>query len=29
MSTMLFMIIAILTILYIWLGQVKFDGGDR
>lgn len=29
MSTLLFLIIAVLTILYIWLGQVKFDGGDR
>lgn len=29
MSTMLFLIIAILTILYIWLGKVRFDGGDR
>ncbi|KKC36579.1 sugar ABC transporter permease [Devosia epidermidihirudinis] len=29
MSTMLFLIIALLTILYIWLGQVRFDGGDR
>lgn len=29
MSTLLFLIIAVLTILYIWLGQVRFDGGDR
>ncbi|WIY51930.1 sugar ABC transporter permease [Devosia sp. YIM 151766] len=29
MSTLLFLIIAALTILYIWLGQVRFDGGDR
>jgi trehalose/maltose transport system permease protein len=29
MSTLLFLIIAILTILYIWLGKVRFDGGDR
>ena len=29
MSTLLFLIIALLTILYIWLGQVRFDGGDR
>lgn len=29
MSTMLFLIIAALTILYIWLGKVRFDGGDR
>ena len=28
-STLLFLIIALLTILYIWLGKVKFDGGDR
>ncbi|MGV8854371.1 MAG: carbohydrate ABC transporter permease [Devosia sp.] len=28
-STLLFLIIAVMTILYIWLGQVKFDGGDR
>jgi trehalose/maltose transport system permease protein len=28
-STLLFLIIAILTILYIWLGKVRFDGGDR
>jgi trehalose/maltose transport system permease protein len=28
-STMLFMIIALMTILYIWLGKVRFDGGDR
>jgi trehalose/maltose transport system permease protein len=29
MSTLLFLIIAALTILYIWLGRVRFDGGDR
>ncbi|KQX40246.1 sugar ABC transporter permease [Devosia sp. Root436] len=29
MSTLLFLIIAILTIVYIWLGKVRFDGGDR
>lgn len=29
MSTLLFLIIAIMTILYIWLGRVRFDGGDR
>lgn len=29
MSTLLFLIIALLTILYIWLGKVRFDGGDR
>ena len=28
-STLLFLIIATMTILYIWLGQVRFDGGDR
>lgn len=28
-STMLFLIIALMTILYIWLGKVRFDGGDR
>jgi trehalose/maltose transport system permease protein len=28
-STLLFVLIAILTILYIWLGKVRFDGGDR
>ena len=28
-STMLFLIIATMTILYIWLGKVRFDGGDR
>jgi trehalose/maltose transport system permease protein len=28
-ATLLFLIIAILTILYIWLGKVRFDGGDR
>jgi trehalose/maltose transport system permease protein len=29
MSTTLFVIIALLTIIYIWLGKVRFDGGDR
>jgi trehalose/maltose transport system permease protein len=29
MSTLLFLIIALLTMLYIWLGKVRFDGGDR
>ena len=29
MSTLLFLIIALMTILYIWLGRVRFDGGDR
>ena len=28
-STMLFLIIALMTILYIWLGRVRFDGGTR
>lgn len=28
-STLLFLTIAILTVLYIWLGKVRFDGGDR
>lgn len=28
-STLLFLLIALLTILYIWLGKVRFDGGDR
>jgi trehalose/maltose transport system permease protein len=28
-STLLFLIIAVMTILYIWIGQVRFDGGDR
>lgn len=28
-STMLFLIIALMTILYIWLGKVRFDGGER
>ncbi|KKB07293.1 carbohydrate ABC transporter permease [Devosia chinhatensis] len=28
-STLLFLLIAIFTILYIWLGKVNFDGGDR
>ena len=28
-STMLFLIIALMTIIYIWLGRVRFDGGTR
>ena len=28
-STLLFLIIAVMTILYIWIGQVRFDGGTR
>ena len=28
-STLLFLIIAVMTALYIWLGKVRFDGGDR
>ena len=28
-STLLFLLIAIFTIVYIWLGKVNFDGGDR
>jgi trehalose/maltose transport system permease protein len=28
-STLLFFTIAIMTMLYIWLGKVRFDGGDR
>ncbi|GHA17768.1 trehalose/maltose ABC transporter permease [Devosia pacifica] len=28
-STLLFFIIALFTIVYIWLGRVNFDGGDR
>ena len=24
-----FLLIAIFTIVYIWLGKVNFDGGDR
>jgi len=28
-STLLFLIIALFTILYIWLGRVNFEGGDR
>ncbi|MCD7058941.1 carbohydrate ABC transporter permease [Pelagibacterium xiamenense] len=28
-STLLFLIIAAMTILYIWLGRVRLDGGDR
>jgi len=29
MSTLLFVLIAAMTILYIWLGRVQLDGGDR
>ncbi|XKG99631.1 sugar ABC transporter permease [Pelagibacterium halotolerans] len=28
-STLLFLIIAVMTILYIWLGRVRLEGGDR
>jgi trehalose/maltose transport system permease protein len=28
-STLLFLLIAVMTGLYIWLGRVRFDGGDR
>ena len=28
-STLLFLIIAVMTGIYIWLGNVRFDGGDR
>nr|QIQ10658.1 Trehalose transport system permease protein SugA [uncultured bacterium] len=28
-STLLFLFIGIMTALYIWLGRVRFDGGDR
>jgi trehalose/maltose transport system permease protein len=28
-STLLFLLIAIMTILYIWLGRVNLEGGDR
>ncbi len=28
-STLLFLIIAVMTILYIWIGQVRFDGGAK
>ncbi|WEK05118.1 MAG: sugar ABC transporter permease [Candidatus Devosia phytovorans] len=28
-STLLFLLIALFTIVYIWLGKVNFDGGDR
>ena len=28
-STLLFLIIALFTIIYIWLGRVNFEGGDR
>lgn len=29
MSTLLFLLIAIVTVLYIWLGRVNLSGGDR
>jgi trehalose/maltose transport system permease protein len=28
-STLLFLIIAVMTVLYIWIGQVRFEGGTR
>jgi trehalose/maltose transport system permease protein len=28
-STLLFLLIAVMTILYIWLGRVNLEGGDR
>jgi trehalose/maltose transport system permease protein len=28
-STLLFLLIAVITILYIWLGRVNLEGGDR
>ena len=28
-STLLFLILAVFVTLYMWLGQVRFDGGDR
>ena len=28
-STLLFLIIGIVTILYMWIGQVRFDGGEK
>jgi len=28
-STLLFLIIATMTVLYIWLGRVNLEGGDR
>lgn len=28
-STLLFLIIALMVVIYIWVGQVRFDGGDR
>ena len=28
-STLLFLIIAVFTVLYIWIGQVRFEGGTR
>ena len=28
-STLLFLILAIFTILYMWIGQVRFDGGEK
>ena len=27
--SLLFLLIAVMTILYIWLGRVNLDGGDR
>lgn len=29
MSTLLFLLIALMTVLYIWLGRVNLEGGDR
>jgi hypothetical protein len=29
MSTLLFAIIAVMTVLYIWLGRVNLSGSDR
>ena len=28
-STLLFLIIALMVVIYIWVGRVRFDGGDR
>jgi trehalose/maltose transport system permease protein len=28
-STLLFLLIALFTILYIWLGRVRLEGSDR
>jgi trehalose/maltose transport system permease protein len=28
-STLLFLIIALMVVVYIWVGKVRFDGGDR